>query len=101
MSADDTICDYDDPDIFPVMPTQTEKEIVVEEIFQQLNCVGAQLCNFECYSRTVPPLQEAYGHEAVAAALHKNYAVIRARAADQIRCLRRNAARLKRELGRK
>ena len=72
--------------------------ITVDEIFQQLNCrMGARLCDFEFYSCNIQQLQDAYGHEAVAAALYKIYATIRARAAGDIRDLRRNAARLKRE----
>jgi hypothetical protein len=94
MSEDNMI---DDPDIFPVMPDQTEKEIVVEEIFYQLREMGARLYTFEFYARAIPPLQEAYGHEAVAAALGRHYAMLRGRASDHIRGLRRNAAWLKRE----
>jgi hypothetical protein len=72
--------------------------IVVEEIFQQFNCMmGARLCDFPFYARTIPPFQEAYGREAVAAALQKIYATIRSRAAWEIRYLRRNAAWLKHE----
>lgn len=70
----------------------------VDEIFQEFNCkIGARLCDFEFYSRIIPPLQVAYGHEAVAAALHQIYATIRARAEGEINDLQRNAARLERE----
>jgi hypothetical protein len=70
----------------------------VDELFDLFNCkMGAQLCNFEFYSRHIPPLQAAYSHEAVAAALDRLYAVIRRRAASDILDLQRNAARLKRE----
>jgi hypothetical protein len=75
----------------------TEATIVVEEIFNQLCHWRARLCNYDFYARHIPLLQEAHGDEAVAAALRRHYAVLRAQASDHIRGLRRNAAWLKRE----
>jgi hypothetical protein len=74
------------------------RPIAVEEIFNQLNCkIGAQLCNWECYARTIPPLQERFGRDAVSAALRQHHAQMRRSVSDQIQQQRRNAARLKRE----
>jgi hypothetical protein len=74
--------------------------IAVDEIFRELWYeMGAQLCNFEFYSRHIPRLQDAYGCEAVAAALRQHQAMMRRACLGQIRDLRRNAARLKRERG--
>ncbi len=76
----------------------TPDPVVVEEIFNQLWFeMGARLYDFEFYSRAIPPLQEAYGSEAVAAALCRHHAMLQSQASEHIRGLRRNAARLKRE----
>jgi hypothetical protein len=71
--------------------------VLVEEIFNQLLEQGAQLCNFEFYSRNIPPLQAYYGHGPVWEALRRYEGVLLRRTADQICDLRRNAAQLERE----
>jgi hypothetical protein len=75
-----------------------EAALVVDELFRLFwGEWGAQLCNFEFYSRRIPPLQDYYGHDAVAAALAQYHAMLRSRTSSQIRDLRRNAAWLKRD----
>jgi hypothetical protein len=70
--------------------------IVVDKLFRKFWFEwGAQLCNFEFYSRHIPPLQDAYGCEAVAAALHRHQAMLCRQYSDQISGLRENATRLK------
>jgi hypothetical protein len=72
--------------------------VVIEEIFNQLWFKkGLQLCNFESYARVIPPLQKAYGDEAVAAALCRYRAQLRSQSRGYIRDLQRNAAWLRRE----
>jgi hypothetical protein len=81
----------------PHRPTATDED-VVDEIFHQLWFeFGAQLGDYAFFSRNIPPLVAAYGHDAVAAALRRHHAQIRSAASDQIRQLRQHAARLKRE----
>jgi hypothetical protein len=78
-------------------PWRDPDEIVVDEILVQLCDWRARLCHFEFYARHIAPLQEAYGDEAVAAALRRHYAMLRGQASDHIRGLQRNALWLKRE----
>jgi hypothetical protein len=67
---------------------------VVEEIFRELWFeMGAQLCDYAFFSRHFRPLQAAYGHAAVAAALRRHHAQIRSAASSQIRVLRQHARR--------
>lgn len=80
------------------MSEATPDPIVVEEIFKQLWCkMGAQLCDFQFYSRHIPPLQDVYGCEAVAAALRQHHVEMRRAVSYQIRQQRNHAAWLRRE----
>jgi hypothetical protein len=71
---------------------------VVAEIFHQLWFeMGAQLGDYEFYSRNIRRLQEEYGADAVAAALRLHHAQMRCAVASQIRQQRSFARWLKRE----
>jgi hypothetical protein len=78
----------------------TDRDIVAS-IAEVLREPGARLVgDSRFFWTTVGPLYEAYGHACVDAALRQIHADIRRRAASQIRDLRLNAARLKREIER-
>jgi hypothetical protein len=79
-------------------PTLSDDELVIEALASYLREPGARLAgDRRFFWKTVTPLYRAYGEEAVDAALRCIHADIRRRAASQIRDLRMNAARLKRE----
>jgi hypothetical protein len=48
--------------------TAIERDLIVEEIFDQFCRMGARLYDFDFYARAIPPLQDAFGPAAVAAA---------------------------------
>jgi hypothetical protein len=73
---------------------------VIAAISEVLHESGARLCDNLLFPKIVQPLYEAYGHAAVDAALRQIHGDIRRRAASEIRALRMNAARLKREIER-
>jgi hypothetical protein len=81
--------------------TTPTDEDVVAAIAEVLREPGARLVgDSRFFWRTVTPLYARYGEAAVDAALRQIHADIRRRAASQIRDLRMNAARLKREIER-
>jgi hypothetical protein len=71
--------------------------IVVEAILDQLRESGARLCDIQFYSSIVQRLHEAYGHEAVAAALRRHHVEMRRAVSYQIRQQRGHVAWLKRQ----
>jgi hypothetical protein len=76
-------------------------EDIIDEIFRLLWFeFGAQLGDFEFYARHVTRLQEAYGCEAVAAALQRRHRQMRRATAFQIQQQPAFAKQLKRQAGR-
>jgi hypothetical protein len=80
----------------PFHPRASDEDIV-EAIAEVLREPGARLCDGQFFEKFVGPLYARYGHAPVDAALREIYGDIRRRAAWEIRDLRMNAARLKRE----
>jgi hypothetical protein len=81
--------------------TRATDDDVIDALAEVLREPGARLAgDSRFFWRTVTPLYARYGEAAVDAALRQIHGDIRRRAASEIRALRMNAARLKREIER-
>jgi hypothetical protein len=81
-------------------PATTDAD-VIEALAEVLREPGARLVgDSRVFWKTVGPLYARYGAPSVDAALRQIHGDIRRRAASEIRALRMNAARLKREIER-
>jgi hypothetical protein len=90
--------DMDDGGIIELPVADTDP--TVEAIAEYLREPGARLCDNLFFPKLVRPLYTTFGRTAVDAALRQIHGDIERRAAWEIRQLRNNAARLKRELKR-
>jgi hypothetical protein len=80
----------------PIHPRATDEDIV-EELFHQFWFEwGAQLGNAAFFSRNIPPLVAAYGHDAVDRALKLHHRQMRSATSFQIRQQQAYARRLRR-----
>jgi hypothetical protein len=86
-----------------IMPevTLSDDELVIEAITEVLREPGARLAgDSQFFWNVVGPLYARYGERVVDSALRQIHDDARRRAASEIRALRMNAARLKREIER-